>query len=221
MATVPIIHFPVPAEFTAPAPSRQGIVHNFYYTGSVSDPVWYDSRYLWRVRLRWGVTSIEIANQVREEASKLIEAGKGIVTLFFPYKVTPFRETVKITVDYKAKTITFPDSTFAKMEKNAVVQVGQYALYPLTYEKQIEEERSDFYIRDELGRPILEEASTTIKYLNMPLSGLTNASGQAQISQGDRYIYIAAKSASIQPPEVTHLSRYQARVGDITIIESE
>ena len=220
MATVPIIHFPTPAEFIAPPPVRQGVVHQFFYTGNVSDPIFFDTVHLWRISLKWGVTTTQRANQVRDEASKLLEAGKGVVTLYFPYKITSFRETVKLTVDYKAKTITYPAATFAKVQPDAVIQVGTYALYPLLHDNSFSEERFDFNLLDEDGKPLTEEIQNKVKYLNMPASGLLDDDGNALVAQGDRFVSIVCRMASAVPPAVTNITRNKARVEDVELIES-
>ena len=214
-----IIHLPAPNELLAPAPQRQGVTHTYYYTGEASAPVYYRGRPLWRVRFRYGIIQPHLAEQVREEHHKLLELGEGQIFLPIPMNrevgsfepQDPVDETASINTT--AKTITYTTGVAERLHLERPVQVDRYLLYPLPQTNVLQDEAENpIYAED--GHKILQEGSRVVRYPNMP-----DSLGSARIRQGEGLMYIRCRPADVRPVEITEISRYQTRVGDIALVE--
>lgn len=185
------INLPTPTEWFAPPPVRQGVVHEFYYTGNVSEPVWFAGRHLWKIRFRYGIVSTAKAETIRSEVSRLLERGSGNIVLPFAHDGTPFtHNNVAINVNHETRIITFPEPTRSAISRD-VLQIDRYCLFP-------------------------DPDGTPFKYVNVPPALVT---GQYSISQGEGRFFIQATMTRAVPPEIAHISRKMARAGDLDFIE--
>ena len=192
-----LIEFPNPATFEIITPVRQGTIHEYFYTGAVTDPVWFSGRHLWRVQLNWGNTTYEIGIKVELEATKLIEAGKGTIRLPIRWDDDSFESTLgSSTVNYSAKTIDFRGAIASKIVYNdnhlPVVQVGRYCLYAT------------------------QKVGNVMTFVNLPKSGL---SGTDVVAQGEGKFMIDINPTNVVPPRTRVISRKLVNIESISFVE--
>ena len=192
-----LIEFPNPANFEIIPPVRQGTIHEYFYTGAVTEPVWFAGRHLWRVQLSWGDTTYEIAAKAELEALKLIEAGTGTIRLPIRWNSDGFETTLGTsTVDYSAKTIDFRSAIDSKLvydDKHLpVVQVGRYCLYAV------------------------QKSGSVMTFVNLPKSGLA---GTDKVAQGEGKFMIDINPSNVVPPRLRVLSRQRANIERIAFVE--
>jgi len=191
------IAFPAPREMMAPKPERLGAVHQYYYTGERTKPIFYKGRALWKVRYRYGVQSNKTRRDIELLDALLLRTGQGIIPLYFPFDGHSYSNSVSFTVDYNAGTIQFSSSVANALDIKYPIQLGRYCLSPIS-------------------RP----TNTKIQFSNLPESGLGSS---GRIIQGRGVYNILARKDTIEPV-VTHvLSSHPppgaARIEDITFTE--